>query len=207
MPKFKCLPKEINGFTIVTDLGFILSNNKKYSYRACVAICKKCFKFFQSTPSDLKRIDSCLCNRILPHLKNLFRLRNIFKDMIKRCSNANHERYHRYGGRGIRVCNEWENSTNSFLQWAVDNGYQDNLSIDRIDNDKGYYPDNCRWVASDIQVQNSSKAKLNINEVKEIRSIYPSLSYSELANKFSVNKSTIANVVLHKTWKNIIQGD
>ena len=79
--------------------------------------------------------------------------------MIQRCTNPKHNRYHRYGGRGISVCDEWRNDFQAFYDWSMSNGYDENApkgqcTIDRIDNDEGYYPDNCRWVDMKIQRHN-----------------------------------------------------
>lgn len=73
------------------------------------------------------------------------RLKNIFISMIQRCYNANVKSYERYGGRGIIICDEWLNDRNKFYEWALNNGYQDNLTIDRINNDGIYEPNNCKW--------------------------------------------------------------
>lgn len=79
------------------------------------------------------------------------RLDRILSGMITRCTNPKSIHYKNYGGRGIKVCEEWMNNRKAFFEWALNNGYDDNLTIDRKDNDKGYSPDNCRWVTKEFQ--------------------------------------------------------
>lgn len=87
------------------------------------------------------------------------RLHNIWANMLSRCRNKNDYHYPRWGGRGITVCDEWLNFVN-FRDWALNNGYEDNLSIDRIDNDGDYCPQNCRWATAKEQRINSRNIKL-----------------------------------------------
>lgn len=87
------------------------------------------------------------------------RLFGIWVGMIRRCENPKHKDYHHYGERGISVCDEWHFFEN-FKEWSINNGYGENLSIDRIDVNLGYSPSNCRWATRKMQGNNKRNNRL-----------------------------------------------
>ena len=92
------------------------------------------------------------------------RLHKTWMGMKYRCYNKKSQYYYLYGGRGITVCDEWLHDFVAFRDWALANGYADDLLIDRIDNDKGYSPDNCRWATAYEQVHNRRPRKVKALE-------------------------------------------
>lgn len=105
----------------------------------------------------------------------------IWQDLRKRCKNKSHHAYKYYGGRGIKVCKEWEESYINFKEWAINNGFKEGLTIDRVCNNLEYSPKNCRWVT--MKVQNNNKRsnhyvyifgeKLTLAQVSEKYNITP----------------------------------
>ena len=88
------------------------------------------------------------------------RLYSVWRHMKERCNNENHMAFQRYGGRGISVCDDWSSEFLSFKSWALENGYNPDLSLDRIDNNGDYCPENCRWATRVEQQNNTSKNRL-----------------------------------------------
>lgn len=99
-----------------------------------------------------------LSTRNFVHGQRHTRIYEIWKGMKARCTNPHNSHFKYYGGRGISVCEEWQ-SFPAFYGWAMAHGYSEHLTIDRIDNDKGYSPDNCRWATDAQQRSNKRKTK------------------------------------------------
>lgn len=112
------------------------------------------------------------------------RLYSIWANMKTRCSNPKHMHFDRYGARGITVCDEWKNDFLKFYDWAMSHGYEDHLTIDRIDNDGNYEPSNCRWVSVKQQGLNRfSNLIVTINGVSKC--------LTEWCEEYGVNYKTV----------------
>lgn len=92
----------------------------------------------------------------------------LWNGMIQRCYRKKNANYHKYGAKGIIVCDEWREEFEPFLKWSLNNGYEEGLTLDRIDNEKGYSPDNCRWVTHNMQQQNKGLRKGNTTGYKGV---------------------------------------
>ena len=133
------------------------------------------------------RISSCGClrneislmrlqsKRPLKHGLRKSRLYGVWFSMNNRCDNPKCKAYKDYGGRGIKVCDEWKKSVNNFYCWAMNNGYKEGLTIDRINNDGNYEPDNCRW---------STPKEQNVNKRNTIK--LSGVSLKELSDKYNI---------------------
>lgn len=164
--------KDLTGmkFNKLTVIG-IASRNPLYWECKC-----DCGNTTKVRTANLKRnmVKSCGClqHRGNPvHNLSKTRIYRIYKKMIRRCYTEDDPAYPNYGGRGIKVCDEWKESVESFAEWALQNGYDDSLSIDRINNDGDYCPENCRWANSKTQSNNRrSNIKITIfGETKNMK--------------------------------------
>lgn len=128
--------------------------------------------------------------------------------MNERCSNPKKDYFSCYGGRGIKVNSSWK-SFDIFREWALENGYANNLSLDRIDNALNYNPKNCRWVSKHYQFYNKGSNKLTENIVKELRQEFKLsgeniTSFSkQKAYKFNCSYITIYYALKRKSWKHL----
>ena len=114
-------------------------------------------KSIKATELDRKRIKSCGCVHGFPHKYVNTPLYRSWYHMKDRCSNKNNKDFSYYGGRDISYCNEWKKFP-TFRDWAITNGFEKGLTLDRINADGNYEPNNCRWVTRLIQAQNQRRS-------------------------------------------------
>lgn len=137
------------------------------------------------------------------HHKNIY---SRYQDMKMRCYNSNKCNYKHYGARGIKICDEWleNNGYNNFENWALTNGYKKELSIDRINKDSDYSPDNCRWVNQRIQNINKKPSKKNTSGFVGIqkRSDYDLYSGYVKVNEKAYYTGTSKDIIIAAIMRN-----
>lgn len=156
----------------------ITNGRKKYLVEGkCVCGVVKWFYNYSLKINQNKK--SCGCKRTInknplkkreKHGMSKTRLYKIWDGICQRTGNPNRKESVNYGDRGITMCNEWRNSFIAFYNWSIENGYKDDLSIDRINNDCGYYPDNCRWADKITQANNTRRSQIYNKEYATVAS-------------------------------------
>lgn len=138
-------------------------------------------------------ISSCGCMKGVRHGEHGTRLYRIWLAMKNRCRNPNVANYQYYGGKGITYCQDWEEFKN-FSKWAKENGYEDNLTIDRVNSNGNYEPSNCRWITMKEQANNTSKNVIihhnnNDYSLKQFCETF-NLSYTAILTKLNRGRIT-----------------
>lgn len=195
MPKLIDLSGQRFGrLTVIANVG-----SNKHGQRLWLCKCD-CGNEITTLSSCLARgaTTSCGCRRLETNRKRLTkhggkgtRIYNIWQGMKERCCNTKNPAYKHYGGRGITVCQEWLNDFSAFRDWSTVNGYDDLLTIDRIDKNGNYDPSNCRWVTMKIQNNNRRNNKQisfngkqhTISEVAEMTGIKSNTLYKRIWRK------------------------
>ena len=171
-----------NKVTKIRHLGY------KNKNQILLCKCNNCGALIPMYASHYYRGDNgCKCKKYGIKYPRLY---TIWINLKTRCYNVNTPGYKDYGNRGVRVCDEWINSFETFLKWALSNGYDENLTIDRIDYNGNYEPKNCRWI---------SKGEQNRNKRNNVNFIYKGKKYCmrEISRLIGVNYKTI-NTFYHR---------
>lgn len=124
--------------------------------------------------------------RNFKHGQTNSRIFGIWQDIKNRCLNPKCEKYSYYGGRGISICKEWRFNFMSFHDWAIKNGYQNNLTIDRENNNGDYEPSNCRWVTMTVQANNKSNNRIIAHNGQEH-------TLAEWSKILRINRNTLSS--------------
>lgn len=173
----------------------------KHSHNLWYCICD-CGGYTITDTNALRNGDtkSCGClareltiKRSTSHGKTHHRLYNIYNKIKERCYRESDPNYKYYGARGIIVCDEWLSDFENFYQWAINNGYSDNLTIDRIDVNGNYMPSNCRWVTMKTQC-NNKRENIYIEYNGETRTL------KEWSEILGINYSTLYGRVVTRKW-------
>jgi len=153
-------------------------------------ICKTCAK---------ERAKQCRVET----LKKTSGLFDVLHSMKGRCYNPKHNSFARYGGRGITICAEWLENPACFYTWCLEHGYQPGLQIDRINNNLGYCPENCRFVSRAQNQHNTSRVPYCEQEVQIFRRAYKcgAITQKTLAEMYGVSQSAISRICSCETWK------
>jgi len=178
--------------------------SRQYHTRYCIFECG-CgrWQYLRHCVGARKQSCSLSCANSVHGLSGGHPLYNVWHLMKSRCHVPTCSAYHRYGGRGIYVCETWKKDFMSFYKWAVSHGWKNGLTIERVNNNKGYSPSNCCFITRARQSRNRRSNKLNMEQVKTIRKLYDSgaMRNSELAKEYGITPTTMCKIVHHKLWK------
>lgn len=147
-----------------TVTGYEMITKEKSKRRNYIVLLCDCGNTYKALPANIKSGDckSCGCLKLetktnVKHGLKRHKLYSVWMNIRERCRREYIDAYSNYGKRGIDVCDEWYNDFKTFYDWAINNGYQKGLQIDRINNDGNYEPSNCRWVTRAENVRNTRK--------------------------------------------------
>lgn len=196
--------EDLTGRTFNRLTAIAIDEHKKYSW-----ICKcTCYNFTSVASGDLKagKVKSCGCLLIevmSTHGLSNNRLYDIWSKIKARCYNKNDSHYKYYGERGISLAEYWINNVKDFIDYVsgLEGFGTEDYSLDRINNDGNYERDNLRWTSKTVQARNTREVKLNLEQAREIKSLYPMKNTIELAKMFNVSPALIANIVNGTAWK------
>jgi len=197
MGKFKDLTGQtFGGWSVLERTDNAKNGNAQF---LCECKCGE-LKTVRSSHLIAGKTTSCGCNWTT-HNKSKTPIYRVWDSMVRRCNNESHHAYDSYGARGIEVCTKWS----SFSGFYEDMGdAPKGMSLDRIDNNKGYSKDNCRWATKTEQARNTRSTKLTVNMVKDIKmKLKHGLSQSAVAEMFNCSRGNIGHIAQGTIWKEV----
>lgn len=154
----------------------------------------------------------------MKHSLSKTRLYSIYSGMKQRCYNPSNQHYQWYGGKGITICDDWmgENGLQNFIEWSLNHGYEEHLTIDRKENNKGYSPDNCQWVTLSTNSYNVSNTNTTLSnrpltnfayenneqiviEIKKLM-LETKMSQREIADKMNIKPQGLTKLLSKKNF-------
>lgn len=174
--------------------------------------CKHCGGLVEKAKANGLRDLSCGCSRYQLSAKSnstlgfdsikKHPLYAIGHALLQRCYDVNNSRYKNYGNREITVCDEWRNDRSSFVKWGIENGYKPGLQIDRINNNLGYSPDNCRFVTCSENSRNRTTTVCTPEMVSDMRLDHEvnGLSGKSISVKYGVSTANVNRILNYKIW-------
>lgn len=198
------------GRLVALEPMFVQGDKRKRYYWRCKCDCgNECTVNADSLRGGHTKSCGCIINK---HGQTNTRLHSIWTHMKQRCYNPKNKYYADYGGRGIGVCDEWRSRDTGFVtfrDWAVRNGYRDDLTIERVDVNLGYSPENCTWIPMKEQVWNRrvtlrfevNGKSMTIRDLSEMSGISPKC----LRNRITRYGMTAEEAINHKKHAKIVQ--
>jgi ribosomal protein S27E len=198
---------EVHGhYKIIKDLGYLPNEKCKLGRsRYVIAQCVHCNSEAKGIYSVFrKQKRGCVCQAIVGVSGDRKRIYQIYSHMMNRCHNEKNTRFESYGAKGITVCDEWRNDRELFYKWSIENNYDSHLSIDRIKNELGYSPSNCRWSTNAEQVHNRS-VSLDLEIVRKIKIMLKNgVKQADICREFKLSPAKISNIKTGTSYSSII---
>ena len=192
---------------LVKDLGLKYPNSKsKWKVRYGLYFCISCGEEFKTATKDANSGRVSKCRKCAfkginkKHGDSNLKINQRYRTMKSRTENKKDKKYKDYGGRGITLCKEWSDNYLVFKEWAINNGYTDKLTIERVDNNKGYSPSNC--IFADMATQSMNKRvsiinKFNIDTLSEVCELYEytDITQKEIAYRMGIGRTSVGNII------------
>lgn len=130
-------------------------------------------------------------------------LHSRWRSMRKRCTpGTSRSKYH--GDRGLRVCKQWDSDFEAFFEWSLTNGFDPSLTLERVENEEGYSPENCIWASYEVQNRNKRSTVTSEIAAGEMRWLaLQGLSYSEIGHVYGVSAQVVAQIAYGNNWKSV----